>query len=69
MVSDGDGRHPKLRRAAHQAVDLTSAVKETVIGMKMKMHKVFGWHAATILTETALPRNLEGALVSVLVSA
>ena len=53
MVSDGDSRHPEPRRAIHQAVDFASAIEQAVIGVEMKMNKVFGRHPATILTETA----------------
>ena len=53
MVRDGHGRHLEPSRAIHQAVDFTGAVEQAVISMEMKMDKVFGWHPANILTETA----------------
>ena len=52
MVGDSDGRHSKLRRARHQPVNFASAVEQAVIGVKVKMNEVFGWHAGTILAET-----------------
>src|SRR5208337_2168916 len=51
VVRYGDGRHLEPSRAIHQAVNFTSAVEQAVIGMEVKMDEVFGWHAATILTE------------------
>ncbi len=45
VVRHRDGGHFQARGAVHELSDFTSAVKKTVVGMKVQMNKIFGSHS------------------------